>query len=82
MAAVGLGNLLREQGDADGARAAYQLAINSGQADSAPAAATNLAVLLLDQSDIAGARAALRQAISFGHPEIASEAQRLLHSLN
>jgi hypothetical protein len=42
MAAVMLGVLLEEQGDADGAKAAYQQAIDSGHADMAPMAAVNL----------------------------------------
>jgi hypothetical protein len=37
-AAVNLGNLLREQGDAEGARAAYQWAIESGHQEYAPRA--------------------------------------------
>src|ERR1019366_8989887 len=50
-AAVGLGNLLREQGDTEGARAAYQQAIDSGQEVYASVAAVNLGNLLREQGD-------------------------------
>ena len=68
-AAVNLGVLLEEQGDADGAKAAYQQAIDSGHADQAPKAAVNLGVLLKEQGDADGAKAAYQQAIDSGHPD-------------
>ena len=43
---VNLGVLLDEQGDVEGARAAYQRAIDSGHPDEAPRAMVNLGVLL------------------------------------
>ena len=45
-AMVNLGVLLEEQGDVEGARAAYQRAIDSGHPDEAPTAMVNLGVLL------------------------------------
>jgi len=50
--------LLAGQGDADGAKAAYQRAIDSGHADAAPMAARNLGVLPEGQGDADAARAA------------------------
>ena len=49
LAAVGLGDLLREQGDAEGAKAAYQQAIDSGHADAALLAADSLGDLLREE---------------------------------
>ena len=66
-----LGILLKEQGDIEGARAAYQRAIDSGHLDAAPMAAFNLGVLLKEQGDIEGARAAYQRAIDSGHPDAA-----------
>ena len=56
-AALGLGNLLARQGDDDGARAAYQQAIDSGHSDAASAAAVNLGLLLKEQDVAGGAKA-------------------------
>ncbi len=56
---VGLGLLLEEQGDAEGAREAYQRAIDSGHPDAAAVAAFNLGNLLREQGDLAGARNAV-----------------------
>ena len=67
-AACGLGELLAEQGDVEGARAAYQQAIDSGDPDAGPSAASRLGWLLEQQGDVAGARAAYQQAIDSGHP--------------
>ena len=41
-----------DQGDIEGAKAAYQQAIDSGHLDYAPMAANNLAAPLADQGDI------------------------------
>ncbi len=60
-----LGLQLAEQGDVAGARAAYQLAIDSDHHDQAPRAAFNLGVLLAEK-DVAGARAAYQRAIDSG----------------
>src|SRR5919197_661610 len=49
--AFNLGVLLAGQGDAEGARAAYQRAIDSGHVDTAPMAAVHLGVLLAAQGD-------------------------------
>ncbi len=80
-AAVNLGALLSQQGDASGAKAAYQLAINSGQADAAPNDALDLGILLADKGDISGARAAYQRAISSGSAVVRLEAARLLAEL-
>jgi tetratricopeptide (TPR) repeat protein len=58
----------------DGARAAYQQAIDSGHADAAPMAAFGLGGLLADHSDVDGARAAYQQAIDSGHADQAPSA--------
>ena len=68
-AAHNLGFLLQEQGDVEGARAAYQQAIDSGHADAAPGAWGNLGALLEEQGDVEGARAAYQQAIDSGHAD-------------
>ncbi len=48
-AAVNLGILLEEEGDKDGARVAYQLAIDSGYHEYAPMAAFKLGLLLEEE---------------------------------
>ena len=58
----------------DGARAAYQQAIDSGHADAAPMAAVNLGELLAEQGDADGAKAAYQQAIDSGHADAAPTA--------
>jgi tetratricopeptide (TPR) repeat protein len=83
-AAIALGQLLREQGDLEGARAAYRQAIASGHAEWAPPAANNLGLLLREQGDLEEAKAAYGQAIASGHAEWAPvavvELERLLRS--
>jgi len=61
----------------EGARAAYQQAIDSGDPDAAPGAALSLGNLLADQGDVEGARAAYQQAIDSGDPEASALAARL-----
>jgi len=73
-----LGNLLHQQGDIAGARAAYQQAIDSGDHEWAPKAVTNLGVLLAEQGDPDGARVAFQRAIDSGH---ADQAQRAAGNL-
>jgi predicted negative regulator of RcsB-dependent stress response len=63
--------LLEEQGDAVGAREAYQRAVDSGHTDVVQAAAVNLGVLLRDQGDLAGARSAFHLAIDSGYVDLA-----------
>jgi Flp pilus assembly protein TadD len=69
-----LGQRLQEHGNWEGARAAYQKAIDSGHPDYASGAANNLGVLLARWGDEAGARAAFQKAIDSDHPRYASEA--------
>jgi tetratricopeptide (TPR) repeat protein len=76
-----LGVLLAEQGDVEGARAAFQQAISSGHRDEAPRAARNLGLLLAEQGDVEGARAALQQAIASRHQDHAPMAARSLGDL-
>ncbi len=68
-ATFNLGALLDRQGDIDGAREAYQRAIDSGDPEAAPLAAFNLGVLLKEQGDTEGAREAYQKAIDSGHPD-------------
>ena len=63
-----LGLLLAERGHVEGARAAYQSAIDSGHAEAAPGAAVGLGVLLAEQGDVAGARAAYQSVIDRAMP--------------
>jgi Tfp pilus assembly protein PilF len=80
-AARNLGVLLAEQGDVEGARAAFQQAIASGHPDEGPRAARNLGLLRAEQGDLEGARAALQQAIASGHRDHAPLAARSLGML-
>jgi hypothetical protein len=64
--ALPLGRLLAEYGDVAGARAAYQLAIDS-HPDIGPRAAAYLGQMLAGQGDVAGARAAYLKAMDSGH---------------
>jgi tetratricopeptide (TPR) repeat protein len=76
-----LGILLKEQGDTEGAREAYQEAIDSGHPDAASKAMNNLGVLLEEQGDIEGARAAYQRAIDSGHTDEAPNAALNLGNL-
>jgi TPR repeat protein len=73
--------LLEGQGNVVGARAAYQVAIDSGHAEAAPMAAVNLGVLLAGQGDVVGARAAYQVAIDSSHAKWAPWADLLLGEL-
>ena len=66
---MNLGILLAQRGDNDGARAAYQRAIDSGDGEMAPRAALALGTMAAQDGDAAAARAALQKAIDSGHPE-------------
>ena len=70
-AALNLGILLEKQGDLEGAREAYQRAIDSEHPEYAPAATSNLGVLLGEQGDLEGAREAYQRAVDSEHPESA-----------
>jgi Flp pilus assembly protein TadD len=65
-----------------GARAAYQRAIDSGHPDVAPRAARNLGLLLQAQGDVQGAREAYQRAIDSGHADEAPRAARSLRTLS
>ena len=67
--AVVLGVLLEEQGDVEGAKAAYQIAIDSRDADMAPSAAFNLGLLLWRQGDVDGAKIAYQTSIDSHHAD-------------
>jgi tetratricopeptide (TPR) repeat protein len=66
--------MLSKRGDVDGARAAYQVAIDSGHAEFAPAVWFNLGNLLVEEGDDEGARAAYQEAIDSGNPRQAGRA--------
>jgi arabinogalactan oligomer / maltooligosaccharide transport system substrate-binding protein len=74
LAAFNLGVLRQEQDDLGGAAAAYQVAADSGHAESAPAAAFNLGILLFERGEDDAAKAAYQQAIDSGHPDWAPTA--------
>jgi tetratricopeptide (TPR) repeat protein len=59
---------LRLGGDVQGAKDAFQKAIDSGDADAAPIAAIGLGELLADEGDVQGAKDAFRKAIDSGRP--------------
>jgi len=67
-AARNTGVLLQANGDTEGARAAFQQAIDSGHAEQMPKAELNLGVLLQGQGDRDGAIAAYQQAIGSAAP--------------
>ena len=62
-----LGALLEQQGDVQGARTAYQQAIDSGHRDLSPKMAVNLGALLHREGDVQAARTAYQRAIDSGH---------------
>jgi Flp pilus assembly protein TadD len=74
--------LLKEQADVDGARAAFQVAVDSGHPDAAPKAAVGLGLLLAKQGDVDGARAAYQLAVDSGHSDMAPMAMHRLRLLN
>ena len=77
-AAVSRAKMLSEHGDVEGARSAYQQAIDSGHPEHAPAAAFSLGLLLGQHGDWAGAQAAYWYAANSGHPEHSPPAARNL----
>ena len=68
-AAFHLGILLMQLGDTDGARNAYQLAIDTGHTNWAPMAADDLGDLLAELGDTDGARTNYQIAINTGHTD-------------
>ena len=60
-AAANLGNLLADQGDIEGAKNAYQKAIDSGQAEAAPNKQGNLQT---EKGDLEGAKNATRRPLT------------------
>ena len=74
-ASFNLGALLEEQGDTEGARGAYQRAIDSGHSEHAPRAEIMLGKLLKKQGDAEGERAAWERAADSRHPKYAPRAE-------
>jgi tetratricopeptide (TPR) repeat protein len=81
VAARHLGVLLKEQGEGEAAKAAYQQAIDSRLPDVAPAAAFNLGNLLAEQGEVHAAKAAYQQAIDSRLPDVAPAAALNLGNL-
>src|SRR5580658_4737596 len=79
--AFNLGTRLAEQGDVEGARSAFQQAIDSADPEYAPAAGYRLGLLLGQHGDIEGAKEAYRLAANSGHPEHSPVAARNLGHL-
>jgi tetratricopeptide (TPR) repeat protein len=73
-AAVGLGWLLAGQGDLAGARAAYQRAVDSGDASVVPMATVGLADALHKLGELDSARAAYQRVIDSGNADMAPKA--------
>jgi tetratricopeptide (TPR) repeat protein len=73
-AAFNLALVLEQQRDVAGAKAAYQVAIDSGHPEYSLNAALNLGVLLAGQLDVLGARVAYQVAIDSGEAEWAPRA--------
>jgi TolA-binding protein len=59
--------MMKEEGKVSEAKAAFQVAIDSGHPDQAPRAAVSLGQLLEKQGDTAGAKAAYQIAIDSRH---------------
>ena len=72
---------VRDPGEIDAAKAAFQQAVDSGQANWAPNAAFNLGVLLAEQGEIDAAKAAYQEPIDSGHADWASKAAVCLRDL-
>src|SRR5579864_2011461 len=79
--AFSLGTRLAEQGDVEGARSAFQQAIDSADPEYAPAAGYRLGLLLGQHGDIEGAKEAYRLAANSGHPQHSPVAARNLGHL-
>ncbi len=62
-AALQLGILLAQEGDLNGARAAYQHAVDFGHTDMAPWPMVKLAIALIEHADMETAQAALQRAL-------------------
>ncbi|MBA2344358.1 MAG: tetratricopeptide repeat protein [Rubrobacter sp.] len=80
-AVFNLGISLAEQGNPDGAREAFQRAIDSDHPNAAPRAALNLGALLIERGDDEGARVAFQRVIDSGHPDQAPKAAISLGAL-
>ena len=65
----------------EGARTAFQRAIESGHAVAAPASAVTLGSLLAERGDVEGARAAFQRAIDSGYNEAANAALQGIKAL-
>ena len=74
MGAFNHGVRLAQEGDKQGARAAFQLAIDSGSAEAAPRAAFSLGMLRSEEGDTEGALAAFQVAALSGDPDMAPRA--------
>jgi tetratricopeptide (TPR) repeat protein len=81
VAALNLGLLLGQEPDVEGAKAAYQQAINSGHPEAAPGAALGLGLLLGQNGDLKGAEDAYRQATSYADSVTAPTAALSLGNL-
>jgi tetratricopeptide (TPR) repeat protein len=80
-AAFNLAVVLEAEGDVEGARQAYQRAVDANDEDVSAYAAYHLGPLLEDQGDLPGARAAYRVAVETGHPHVGPRAARHLARL-
>lgn len=74
IASFDLGLAYRRQGDAAGAKQAYEWAIESGDENAAPSAAAALGVLLQQQGDLEQAEQAFQRAVDSDHPDAAPRA--------
>ena len=80
-AALGLGVLLYQQGDVQGAQDAYQKVIDFGDNDKAPVAALVLGALLAEQGNVQGAQDAYQKVIDSGDNDQAPLAAKFLGAL-
>ena len=80
-AALQLGILLAHEGDLNGARAAYQHAVDFGHTDMAPWPMVKLAIALIEHADMETAQAALQSALDTRHPPVVAVASLGLGNL-
>jgi tetratricopeptide (TPR) repeat protein len=69
------GSLLEQEGDVDGARRAYESAIETGDPECSSRATYRLGVMCWNGGDNAGALDTFRRSVAYGYPQVAGWAQ-------
>lgn len=71
LVAFGLGLLLKQKGETNGAIKMFELALRSEHPDAAPRASNSIAHILWDRNELDAANARFRALLDSGHPEVA-----------